>query len=46
MDGFVYLGGLVTEEVRRRIQAGTDAWRKVEGVMLDRKKFEKVERES
>ena len=44
MDGFVYLGGMVTEdghsaaEVRRRTQAGAITWRKVEGVMLDRKK--------
>ena len=43
VDGFEYLGGLVTEdghsaaEVRRRAQAGANAWRKVEGVMLDRK---------
>ena len=43
MDGFVYLGGMVTEdghsaaEVRRRTQAGANAWRKVEGLMLDRK---------
>ena len=43
VDGFVYLGGMVTEdvhsaaEVRRRIQAGANAWRKVEGVVLDRK---------
>ena len=43
VDGFVYLGGMVTEdghsaaEVPRRTQAGTNAWRKVEGVMLDRK---------
>ena len=43
VDGFVYLGGMVTEdghsaaEVRRRTQAGANAWRKVEGVMLDRK---------
>ena len=42
VDGFVYLGGMVTEdghsaaEVRRRTQAGANAWRKVEGVMLDR----------
>ena len=42
VDDFVYLGGMVTEdgysqvEVRRRIQAGANAWRKVEGVMLDR----------
>ena len=45
MDGFVYLGGMVTEdghsevEVRRRIQAGANAWRKVKGVMFDRKIF-------
>ena len=48
VDGFVYLGGMVTEdghsaaEVRRRTQAGANAWRKVEGVMLDRKKFKKL----
>ena len=41
VDGFVYLG-MVTEdghsaaEVRRRTQAGANAWRKVKGVMLDR----------
>ena len=43
VDGFVYLGGMVTEdghsaaEVRRRTQAGANAWRKVEEVLLDRK---------
>ena len=43
VDGFVYLGGMVMEdghsaaEVQRRTQAGANAWRKVEGVMLDRK---------
>ena len=48
MDGFVYLGGMVTEdghsaaEVQRRTQAGANAWRKVEGVMLDRKISKKV----
>ena len=48
MDGFVYVGGMVTEyghsEVRRRrrIQAGANAWRKVEGVMLDRKVSKKL----
>ena len=42
VDGFVYLGGMVTEdghseaEVRRRTQAEANVWRKVEGVMLDR----------
>ena len=45
VDGFVYLGEMVTEdghsaaEVLRRTQAGANAWRKVEGVMLDRKKL-------
>ena len=29
-------------EVRRRIQAGVNAWRKVEGVMLDRKISKKL----
>ena len=48
VDGFVYLGGMVMEdghsaaEVRRRTQAGANAWRKVEGVMLDRKISEKL----
>ena len=48
VDGFVYLGGMVTEdghsevEVRCRIQAGANAWRKVEGVMLDRKILKKL----
>ena len=43
VDVFVYLGRTVTEdghpevEVRRRIQAGVKAWRKVEGVILSRK---------
>ena len=47
MDGFVSLGGIVTEdghsaaEVRRRTQAGARA-RKVEGVMLDRKISKKL----
>ena len=42
-DSFVYLGGAVwgdgkTErEVRRRIQAGANAWRAVVGVMADRR---------
>ena len=42
-DSFVYLGGAVcgdgkTErEVRRRGQAGTNAWRAVEGMMVDRR---------
>ena len=48
VDGFVYLGGMVTEdghsevEVQHRIQAGANAWRKVEGVMFDRKCFKKL----
>ena len=48
VDGFVYLGGMVTEdghsaaEVRRRTQAGANAWRKVEGVMLDRQISKKL----
>ena len=42
-DSFVYLGGAVcgdgkTEgEVRRRVQAGANTWRAVEGVMADRR---------
>ena len=37
-DSFVYLGGAVRgeREVRRRVQAGANAWRAVEGVMADR----------
>ena len=48
VDDFVYLGGMGTEdghsaaEVRRRTQAGANAWRKVEGVMLDRKISKKL----
>ena len=48
VDGFVYLGGMVTEdghsmaEVRRWTQAGANAWRKVEGVMLDGKISKKL----
>ena len=42
-DSFVYLGGAVCgdgkaeREVRRRVQAGANAWRAVEGVMADRR---------
>ena len=42
-DSFVYLGGAVcgdgkTErEVRRRVQAGANAWRAVQGLMTDRR---------
>ena len=48
MGAFVYLEGMVTEdghsaaEVRLRTQAGANAWRKVEGVMLDRKISKKL----
>ena len=40
---FVYLGGAVCgdgkrdREVRRRVQAGANAWRAVEGLMTDRR---------
>ena len=50
--GVVYLGEMVMEdgqsaaEVRCQTQAGADVWRKVEGVMLDKKNFKKTERES
>ena len=42
VNNLVYLGGNISEngrvdvEVRRRIQAGTNAWINVEGVMVDR----------
>ena len=42
-DSFVYLEGAVCgdgkteKEVRRRVQAGANAWRAVEGVMADRR---------
>ena len=42
MDGFLYFGGMVTEDghsaadVLRRTKTGANACRKVEGVMLDR----------
>ena len=41
-DSFVYLGGAMCgdgkmeREVRRRVQAGANVWRAVEGVMADR----------
>ena len=47
-DSFVYLGGAVcgdgkTErEVRRRVKAGANAWRAVEGVMADRRISKRV----
>ena len=31
-------------EVRRRVQAGANAWRNVEGVMMDRKMSRKLKR--
>ena len=40
---FVYLGGTVcedggsSEEIQRRVEAGAAAWRRVEGIMWDRK---------
>ena len=42
-NSFVYIGGAVCgdwktdREVRRRAQAGANAWRAVEGVMADRR---------
>ena len=42
VNNFVYLCGNISEngrvdvEVRRRIQAGANAWRNIEGVMVDR----------
>ena len=47
-DSFVYLGGAVcgygkTErEVRRRVKAGANAWRAVEGVMADRRSSDRL----
>ena len=42
-DSFVYLGDGNTErEVRRREQAGPNAWRAVEGVMADRRISERL----
>ena len=41
-NSFIYLGGAVSSdgrsetEVRRRVQAGANAWRQVEGVLSDR----------
>ena len=43
VNNYVYLGGNISEngrvdvDVRHRIQAGANAWRNVEGVMVDRK---------
>ena len=43
VNSFVYLGGTVCEdggsskETQRRVQAGAAAWRRVEGIMWDRK---------
>ena len=40
VNNFLYLGGNISDngqvEVRRRIQAGANAWRNVEGVLVDR----------
>ena len=50
VKNFVYLGGNISENgrvdvaVRRRIQAGANAWRNVEGVMVDRKISRKLKR--
>ena len=50
VNNVVYLGGNISEngrvevEVRRRIQAGANAWRNVEGVMMDRKISRKLKR--
>ena len=47
VNSFVYLGGTVCEdggsskEIERRVQAGDAAWRRVEGIMWDRKLKEK-----
>ena len=37
LDGNISENGSVDVEVRRRIQAGANAWRNVEGVMVNRK---------
>ena len=48
VNKFGYLGGNISEngrvdvEVRRRIQAGANAWRNVEEVMVDRKMSRKL----
>ena len=50
VGGFVYIGGMVNEdghsevEVRCRIQQGANAWRKVEGVMLERNILKRLKR--
>ena len=47
-DSFVYLGGPVCgdgktgREVRRRVQVGANAWRAVEGMMVDRRKSKRL----
>ena len=51
VNSFVYLGSALMEngkmenEINRRIQAGVNAWRKVEGVMVDRNIVEKLREE-
>ena len=42
MDSTVCSNGRCEEEVRRRIQAGWMSWRKVSGVLCDRKLSAKV----
>ena len=43
VNSFVYLSGTVCEDggsskgIQRRVQAGAAAWRRVEGIMWDRK---------
>ena len=41
VDGFVYLGGMINEDevFVGRSECEANAWGKVEGVMLDKKKF-------
>ena len=51
VDGFVYLGGTVTEDGHsevevRRIKAGANAWRKVEAVRLNRTISKKLKKKS
>ena len=51
VNNFMYLGGNISEngrvevEVRRRIQAGANAWSNVEGVMMDRTIYRKLKKE-
>ena len=51
VNNVMYLGGNISEnghvdvEVRRRMQAGANAWSNVEGVMMDRKISRKLKRD-